>query len=367
MNNKGYFKLYASCIPVKGVQRSVICDLQYHRAKFITNDLYEILSKNDPIDYTYLVSEYGADNEPILNEYFTFLEENEFGFWCGENELDYFPKLDLSYHSPFQITNAIIDQDKNSKHDYNHIFRQLDHLGSVDIQLRYFDPVPLDRLESLLQMISTARIKSVQFVIPYDSINAIYPAARLLRKYLKICQVVIHSAPLYRQLEINKVPIQLTTQVITDESHCGVIHQAYFNINTAHFAEAKNYNSCLNQKISIDKHGQIKNCPSMNESFGDIGEILLSEAVDHPKFKETWSIRKDDIVICKDCEFRYICSDCRAYLEKPDDIYSKPLKCGYNPKTTEWSQWSKNPLKRESIAYYELNRLKKQKHDLREA
>lgn len=361
MNNKSYFKLYASCIPVKGVQRSVICDLQYHRAKFITNDLYEILTKYDPIEYTYLVSEYGVDNEPILEEYFTFLEQNEFGFWCEENELNYFPKLDLSYHSPYQITNAIIDQDKNSKHDYHLIFRQLDHLGSVDIQLRYFDPISLDQLESLLQIISIARIKSVQLVIPYSSINAVYPAARLIRKYLKICQVVIYSAPFYRQLEINKVSIQLTTQVITDESHCGVIHQAYFNINTAHFAEARNYNSCLNQKISIDKYGQIKNCPSMSESFGNIEEILLSEAVNHPKFKETWNIGKADIDICKDCESRYICSDCRAYVEKPDDIYSKPLKCGYNPKTNEWTSWSANPLKQVAIVHYGLNELKEKR------
>lgn len=59
--------------------------------------------------------------------------------------------------------------------------------------------------------------------------------------------------------------------------------------------------------------------------------------------------------VCKDCEFRYICTDCRAYVEDPDDILSKPLKCGYNPYTGEWSEWSTNPLKQKAIDFYGMN------------
>jgi len=32
-----------------------------------------------------------------------------------------------------------------------------------------------------------------------------------------------------------------------------------------------------------------------------------------------------------------ILSDKRAYLTEPENIYSKPLKCGYNPYTGEWA------------------------------
>ncbi len=51
-------------------------------------------------------------------------------------------------------------------------------------------------------------------------------------------------------------------------------------------------------------------------------------------------------------EFRYICTDYRAYVEDPEDILSKPLKCGYNPYTGEWSEWSTNPLKQKAIDIY---------------
>jgi hypothetical protein len=36
---------------------------------------------------------------------------------------------------------------------------------------------------------------------------------------------------------------------------------------------------------------------------------------------------------------------------------SKPLKCGYNPYTNEWAEWSTNPLKEKAIAYYGMQDL----------
>jgi SPASM domain peptide maturase of grasp-with-spasm system len=82
----------------------------------------------------------------------------------------------------------------------------------------------------------------------------------------------------------------------------------------------------------------ISKIPSMPESFGSIKDILLEEALNKANFKKYWNITKDQIDVCKDCEFRHICTDCRAYTEEPDNINSKPLKCGYNPYTNKWSE-----------------------------
>ncbi len=60
---------------------------------------------------------------------------------------------------------------------------------------------------------------------------------------------------------------------------------------------------------------------------------------------------------CDDCKFSYICTDCRAYLENPEDMYSKPLKCGYNPYTNEWEEWSANPLKQKAIDFYGMQNI----------
>lgn len=60
----------------------------------------------------------------------------------------------------------------------------------------------------------------------------------------------------------------------------------------------------------------------------------LRQALEKENFKDVWSISKSRIKVCKDCEFRHICTDCRAYIDDPNDIYSKPLKCGYDPYST---------------------------------
>lgn len=91
-----------------------------------------------------------------------------------------------------------------------------------------------------------------------------------------------------------------------------------------------------------------------NYLIGNIKDTTLQEALDHPDFRKYWNITKDQIAVCKDCEFRYICTDCRAYIENPEDIYSKPLKCGYNPYTSEWEEWSTNPLKQTAIDFYAM-------------
>lgn len=92
------------------------------------------------------------------------------------------------------------------------------------------------------------------------------------------------------------------------------------------------------------------------ESFGNIKYNSLEESVIRSGFKKYWNLTKDHIEVCKDCEFRYICTDCRAYterthFEKELDI-SKPLKCGYDPYTCQWEEWAKNPLKQKAAQYY---------------
>ena len=151
--------------------------------------------------------------------------------------------------------------------------------------------------------------------------------------------------------------IFFTKEIITSASHCGIISPDYFSIHIKTFTEAQLHNTCLNRKIAIDVDGNIKNCPSMPHSYGNIKDTTLKEALEHPDFKKYWYIHKDQIEVCKDCEFRYICTDCRAYLEDPDNLYSKPLKCGYNPYTCEWEEWSTNPLKQKAIEHYGMQEL----------
>jgi SPASM domain peptide maturase of grasp-with-spasm system len=206
-------------------------------------------------------------------------------------------------------------------------------------------------------------------ILQYDADIPDERYQQLMEDHPFIAGFTLHSSPEERTLIIDygcddeagryiKRQVQLVTQVVDARIHCGLITVRSLHAPSINnFFETKSYNGCLNRKISVDAFGEIRNCPSMPASYGNITDTALSEALDQPGFKEKWAIVKDQIKVCKDCELRYACSDCRAYVEQPEDIYSKPLKCGYDPYTNEWEEWSTNPLKQKAISYYGMKTL----------
>lgn len=165
---------------------------------------------------------------------------------------------------------------------------------------------------------------------------------------------IIDLNPRIRHIQIHSVPMNITPPdyalfskiffyryCIKDETNCGNICPQYFNTNIDLFTESMQFNTCLNRKVSVDRMGLIKNCPSMTKDFGHISINALSEAIHKDSFRTHWKIKKDDITVCKDCEFRHMCTDCRTYLFEPENILSKPLKCGYDPYTASWTQQEK--------------------------
>src|SRR5690606_3566602 len=116
----------------------------------------------------------------------------------------------------------------------------------------------------------------------------------------------------------------------------GQICKGNLYINIKNYTEAIHYNSCLNRKVSLDIYGNIKNCPSQRESFGNIKNTSIRDAIKNQKFQSLWKVKKDDIKICQVCEYRYICTDCRIFIQDENDQLSKPSKCTYDPYTTRW-------------------------------
>lgn len=334
-----YFKLYANCIPVKGASRSIICDVQRGRYNFITNDLYKILCEQNTLVLGDIYDFYGTDNKEVLEEYFDFLLTEEYIFFCDFDELALFPDLDLSWDHPSVITNAIVDVNIHSTHNFAEIFKQLACLGCKAIQLRFFDEISFAEVSRILRLLDVSSVTSIELIMPYPQqcpkhTDIIFFA----NSHLRLGLVIFHSAPnttFVIDQALISTRVIITEEKITDESHCGSISKKYFSISIDTFTEAQLHNSCLNRKISIDTTGDIKNCPSMSVSYGSINAITLAEVSKMESFKKLGSINKNQIDICKDCEFRFICTDCRAFRET-DDIFAKPAKCNYNPYTETW-------------------------------
>ena len=361
LNNK-CLKLFECCLLVKGSRRSLICDVQRNDYKFIPNDLYDILIEYDGKSIETLKSNFAKTEHPVLEEYLSFLEKNEFIFWCDPDEIDLFPEIDLNWDVPSTISNTIIDIDEFSSHDLSTLIPQFEVLNCQDIQIRSYTKKNISFWKDFLVLTKTSKIKNIEIITQWDEEYDYKEIFDLTRLNLRLRAIIFHSSSInkiIRSEDSKGGSIIIILDKIDNYSHCGQIHLNYFSANIKHFTEAQKHNTCLNRKISIDVNGEIKNCPSMAKSYGNIKDTTLAEAIEKPGFKDLWFINKDQIDVCKDCEFRYICTDCRAYLENPEDIYSKPLKCGYNPYTAEWEEWSTNPLKQKAIEYYGMQELVK--------
>lgn len=333
MSNNSYFKLYTNCILVKGAYRSSIYDLQKREIRFIPNLLYKILqiSKHKTINELkdYFDNQY---NEGV-DLYFNQLINEELGFYTDEPEL--FPELDTEFLYPGEVSNAIIEVHETNQIDYYSISSQLDNLGCRALEIRFQKNCNLNRLDDVIKAFSESNLRCIDISIHYiDEFN--YENLNFLRiKHLRIKEILVHSANTFESYLKGPSIIRYVTEEISNND-CGRFSKNFFSVNISMFTEALKHNTCLNKKITIDVNGEIKNCPSIDISFGNVNNITLKQALNKNEIKELWHIKKDDIKICQDCEFRYACLDCRAYLNDSKNEYSHPKNCTYNPYQAKW-------------------------------
>lgn len=349
-----YFKMFSNCRLVRGFKNCLIYDIQKGSITNIPEDLYHTLLK-------YNNKKYDAKLKFELRDYIDFLVEEEFVFIT--NTPQYFPEISDEFALPVKISNVVIDIKNDNRFDLHKIFFQVNNFNCENIELRFFENVDEVRIRKIVDFIKDNELSltNIGIVLPYEenvNYTQIIELNRIVYLHLYNCEsdsIVILSEE--KHIIFSSLPI-------FSVKNCGIINSNDFTLNKYLFLESLNHNSCLHKKISIDSEGNIKNCPSMPQSFGNIKDTTLEEALNHQDFKKYWNLTKDKIEVCKDCEFRYICTDCRAYTEKTHENKegldtSKPLKCGYNPYTGKWEEWSTNPLKEKAIKYYGMQELVK--------
>jgi SPASM domain peptide maturase of grasp-with-spasm system len=352
-----YFVQLAHCVFVKGARRTVLCDLQRQQLWFVPADMQPLLeaSRYQTLEEIYAAA--GAENKETLDEYFSFLLEKEAIFLTPHREdINRFLPLPLKNEHFGLVQNAIIDIAIWNGAVYLACISELEQVGCQYIQFRFFTATSWEVIQEIAAFVKDTELRSVDFLLPWSQAFANINLESFLISNQHIGHILFYNAPENdTQSFLNGLStVQYSTQAAFDQRSCGVIHPKLFVKNQAHFSESQYHNTCLHRKISIDADGNIKNCPSMSESFGNICDTTLAEALEKPGFKKYWNITKDQVAVCKDCEFRHVCTDCRAYLEDPADSYSKPLKCGYNPYTCVWENWSTNPLKKKAADHYHL-------------
>jgi SPASM domain peptide maturase of grasp-with-spasm system len=352
------FYIHSNCYITNGINRSLIIDTERDDFEFLPLEFAIKLIQYNSMYIKEFVCSFEEKDADTVKEYIIHLIKKEYLFITNLiTPIDYQEKP--SFISSKKNYTSIIDIEETLESLEEFISKMENEKLNINIiQLRFFKVTSINKLILALKLFENTIVKNIQILGDFsDDINSI---SNLKNKFPRLQFINNFNSKDANEDELfncDGCKIINSTRKINSEKDCGVISSKFFNKNSQNYSLSINHNSCLYKKISMDRYGNLKNCPSMIKSFGNIKTTSLNKVIADKSFQKLGKIKKENIDSCKDCEFRNICTDCRAYIENPRNDHSKPLKCGYNPYTNVWEEWSINPLKQMAIEYYGMQHL----------
>jgi Predicted Fe-S oxidoreductases len=115
-----------------------------------------------------------------------------------------------------------------------------------------------------------------------------------------------------------------------------------FYTDAESFAKAQRCHSCLDGKIAVTAGGDVIPCIfARSEVCGNILTAPLADVLKEQRLQQCWHTTKDSVEKCKDCEYRYACTDCRPLAQGSDSAkrwLACSVGCPYNPYTGKWEE-----------------------------
>jgi SPASM domain peptide maturase of grasp-with-spasm system len=230
---------------------------------------------------------------------------------------------------------AIVDIDRYSNLDIHGLFLEehIRHGGEV-LDIRVYNYRDLD---VVFKFISDPIFRDYKFVTLYINLNPLE-----VEQYRVIdSSENISMSNCFILEEVGNFDGFLKTNFYLGEfnvNSCGIVSRDNFTVNSDNFKKAKLVNECLFGKIGVDVNGKLKNCPSHDVDFGVYSKGRLVSLASDSSFLSYQKIKKDDVEICRDCIYRYCCTDCRVFVKDGSNSHGKPEKCGYDPYSNKWTE-----------------------------
>lgn len=332
-----WFKLFASCIVVKGKSQSLIYDVERTAFYDLPNDFLEILEMSRKMDVEAVKVAFNEQQDDLIDHFFNQFVEAETGFYTNEPES--FPDIDMDWKSPNFITNSVIELENLSAFSVADVISRLNALACRAVQIRILKTFSQKELEWLLvTAFDDTRINHIEVLIPFEGMPKNEDLYNLVAAQPRLQRIMIYAAPADTIIEheterFNGTIIQVRKdiRVETDE----IIRPGRFKTNIQLFSEAQGHNLGLNRKVCIDKKGNIKNYLSHDISFGNVNTDAIKNVIETEEYRKKWYISNDKIENCKDCQYRYACVSNSDIKEEKGKYYKADL-CDFNPELNTW-------------------------------
>jgi len=209
--------------------------------------------------------------------------------------------------------------------------RKIDLTGCTQIILIFRNKANIELLIKVLEILKNSKLQIINLISKYT--KNVKTIRELRFNYPRLRNILFFDAKKERSIDDGFTQITLNdfNKVLTRR----ISNMNDFVLNLESFIEAKNFNLFFNRKIYIDNQGNIKNYANDEINHGNINETSLSKVISLKSIQNLWSLTKDKIEECSNCEFRYICPDNRIPFKR-NNKYIHKTKCNYDSKTNQW-------------------------------
>ena len=307
-------KIFEDIKLIRGYNRSLLVDYTMNTFEFIDSNLYDLLQELDgdnELDFSGFLSKYPLHDEKLRELY----AKNVFNEFCTEDAA--FPRISECVENPFAFQSITI------------------YVSNLNVDL------VIDNIEKLCNYTA-----NIFFILREEFINAV----------LNLAQTNTENGTRY--IFCSEETVLDTIKGTISKSVLAEYHILDFNIindrirylktwpsldnNFFNFCESSTYNLGVFEKIYIDEFGNIKNNLhddfTINSLFDDDIDNLEAIVKNNPNYARLANIKVDDIIICRDCEFRRMCVDIAGVKSTiyAANTYVKERECSYNPYISKW-------------------------------
>jgi len=294
-----FFRLYPNVVPTKGYNRSVLVDLFKNELHFVPNGLIDVLLlydfQNKSVEEI-LSIENCSERKLRVQEYIEFIVTNDLGILDDKTTIAGLSDLNKNFYADSKIESVIFELDCRSEWNITSCLQKLDLCGAKFLEIRFLDYESfVNNIQEIQIGLNHHTIETVRILVPFNLNIQIYLEENI-KHFSRLNLLTIYNTTSGFELSENKINIVFSSQEFVSSECCGNVSAEYFTINTKTYIENRKHNNCLAYKISINKDGIVKNCPSLKEEFGNVDQAEFFKLISNQDFQKYWSITKDQIV-----------------------------------------------------------------------
>ena len=312
------YQVFKNILFTRGYNRTLMYDSLKSEIHFLPNEMFDLVDANN-----YIIPD-NETNNPLIS----LLLEKGLAFKSDPNLNGYFPHLNADSEVPYHIVTSVIElSDLTAKNlakfntslnngsvgQFNFILSGYTSLASLNALAGFINANEADAFEITIE----EQFKHLEYLF------AVIDAPNKIIIFNNFKNEQLPEAVLKRNRYVN--PTDLVNL------HLSLNYLTYF--------ESKDSNVYFNRKVFISSAGLIKNSEETEYVYGNIdtlGVFNINELLNSAGFKEYWNIRKEDTIVCNDCEFRRFCIDNRIPQKTAANKWYHKDECAYNPYISKW-------------------------------